>query len=90
MKVNETEENIAEHESFHENILNMEKWLMIMKQKLDSFRASEGEWSIDNRQHEAEVLRIDNVNDKIHAFSKFYTFFEGSLRYHSMGFLIIE
>lgn len=54
MKVNETEENIAEHESFHENILNMEKWLMIMKQKLDSFRASEGEWSIDNRQHEAE------------------------------------
>lgn len=54
MKVNESEENIGEHESFHENILNMEKWLMIMKQKLDSFRGSEGEWSIDNRQHEAE------------------------------------
>lgn len=55
MKVNESEENIAEHESLHENILNLEKWLMIMRQKLESFRGSDGEWSIDNRQHEAEV-----------------------------------
>ncbi|XP_067223828.1 nesprin-3 [Chanodichthys erythropterus] len=54
MKVNESEENIAEHESLHENILNLEKWLMIMRQKLESFRGSDGEWSIDNRQHEAE------------------------------------
>uniref|UniRef100_A0A8C1GAW4 Spectrin repeat containing, nuclear envelope family member 3 n=1 Tax=Cyprinus carpio TaxID=7962 RepID=A0A8C1GAW4_CYPCA len=54
MKVKENEENIAEHESFHDNILNMEKWLMIMRQKLESFRGSDGEWSIDNRQHEAE------------------------------------
>uniref|UniRef100_A0A9J7XP90 Spectrin repeat containing, nuclear envelope family member 3 n=1 Tax=Cyprinus carpio carpio TaxID=630221 RepID=A0A9J7XP90_CYPCA len=54
MKVNESEENIAEHESFHDNILNMEKWLMIMRQKLESFCGSNGEWSIDNRQHEAE------------------------------------
>uniref|UniRef100_A0A673ML77 Nesprin-3-like n=1 Tax=Sinocyclocheilus rhinocerous TaxID=307959 RepID=A0A673ML77_9TELE len=43
-------ENIAEHESFHDNILNMEKWLMIMRQKLESFRRSNGEWSINNRQ----------------------------------------
>uniref|UniRef100_A0A8C1Z2Q9 Spectrin repeat containing, nuclear envelope family member 3 n=3 Tax=Cyprinus carpio TaxID=7962 RepID=A0A8C1Z2Q9_CYPCA len=54
MKVKESEENIAEHESFHDNILNMEKWLMIMRQKLESFCGSDGEWSIDNRQHEAE------------------------------------
>ncbi|CAM4648070.1 unnamed protein product [Leuciscus chuanchicus] len=54
MKVNESEENIADHESLHENILNLEKWLMIMRQKLESFRGSDGEWSIDNRQHEAE------------------------------------
>ncbi|XP_052009821.1 nesprin-3 [Xyrauchen texanus] len=54
MKVNESEENIAEHESFHDNILNLEKWLMIMRQKLESFRGPDGEWSIDNRQHEAE------------------------------------
>jgi len=55
MKVNESEKSIAEHESLHENILNLEKWLMIMRQKLESFRGSDGEWSIDNRQHEAEV-----------------------------------
>ncbi|XP_067311875.1 nesprin-3 [Pseudorasbora parva] len=54
MKVNESEENIVEHESLHENILNLEKWLMIMRQKLELFRGSDGEWSIDNRQHEAE------------------------------------
>ncbi|XP_056123130.1 nesprin-3 [Rhinichthys klamathensis goyatoka] len=54
MKVNESEKSIAEHESLHENILNLEKWLMIMRQKLESFCGSDGEWSIDNRQHEAE------------------------------------
>ncbi|XP_010775302.1 nesprin-3-like, partial [Notothenia coriiceps] len=32
----------------------MEKWLMIMKQKLESFHSQSGEWSIEGRQHEAE------------------------------------
>ncbi|MCJ8737179.1 hypothetical protein PDJAM_G00021200 [Pangasius djambal] len=53
-KVNESEESILEHESFHESLLNMEKWLMIMRQKLESFRGPNGEWSVVNRQHEAE------------------------------------
>uniref|UniRef100_W5LNI7 Spectrin repeat containing, nuclear envelope family member 3 n=1 Tax=Astyanax mexicanus TaxID=7994 RepID=W5LNI7_ASTMX len=53
-KVNESEENISQHESFHDSMLNMEKWLMIMRQKLESFRGSSGEWSVENRQHEAE------------------------------------
>uniref|UniRef100_A0A3Q1BMY1 Spectrin repeat containing, nuclear envelope family member 3 n=1 Tax=Amphiprion ocellaris TaxID=80972 RepID=A0A3Q1BMY1_AMPOC len=54
VKVNESEENITEHESFHESLLNIEKWLMIMKQKLESFHSPSGEWSIEGRQHEAE------------------------------------
>ncbi|XP_034164256.2 nesprin-3 isoform X1 [Pangasianodon hypophthalmus] len=53
-KANESEESILEHESFHESLLNMEKWLMIMRQKLESFRGPNGEWSVVNRQHEAE------------------------------------
>jgi hypothetical protein len=56
VKGNESEESIREHESFHESLLNVEKWLMIMRQKLESYRSSAGEWSVDNRQHEAEVL----------------------------------
>ncbi|XP_017566769.2 nesprin-3 [Pygocentrus nattereri] len=54
VKVNESEESISEHESFHESLLNVEKWLMIMRQKLESFRGPNGEWSVENRQHEAE------------------------------------
>ncbi|XP_035024297.1 nesprin-3 isoform X3 [Hippoglossus stenolepis] len=53
-KVNESEESIAVHESFHDSLLNIEKWLMIMKQKLKSFHSSAGQWSIEGRQHEAE------------------------------------
>lgn len=55
MKVRESEENITDHESFHDSLLNMEKWLMIMKQKLESFHSPSREWSIEGRQHEAEV-----------------------------------
>lgn len=56
IKVNESEKGVSEHESFHESLLNTEKWLMIMRQKLESFRGPNGEWSIVNRQHEAEVM----------------------------------
>lgn len=55
MKVHESEDSIADHESFHDSLLNIEKWLMIMKQKLESFHSPSGEWSIEGRQHEAEV-----------------------------------
>lgn len=54
-KVHESEDNIAEHENFHDSLLNIEKWLMIMKQKLESFHTPSGKWSIEGRQHEAEV-----------------------------------
>ncbi|KAI9520673.1 hypothetical protein NQZ68_015593 [Dissostichus eleginoides] len=54
LKVSESEESISDHESFHNSLLNMEKWLMIMKQKLESFHRQSGEWSIEGRQHEAE------------------------------------
>ncbi|KAM8737380.1 nesprin-3 [Acanthopagrus schlegelii] len=53
-KVHESEESIDDHESFHDSLLNMEKWLMIMKQKLESFHSPAGKWSIEGRQHEAE------------------------------------
>uniref|UniRef100_A0A3Q3MQ60 Spectrin repeat containing, nuclear envelope family member 3 n=1 Tax=Mastacembelus armatus TaxID=205130 RepID=A0A3Q3MQ60_9TELE len=54
VKVNESEESIADHENFHDNLLNIEKWLMIMKQKLESFHSPSGDWTIDGRQNEAE------------------------------------
>ncbi|XP_045918592.1 nesprin-3 [Micropterus dolomieu] len=53
-KVRESEASIADHESFHDSLLNIEKWLMIMKQKLESFHSPSGAWSIEGRQHEAE------------------------------------
>lgn len=55
VKVRESEESITDHESFHDSLLNLEKWLMIMKQKLEIFHTPSGEWSIEGRQHEAEV-----------------------------------
>ncbi|XP_028250509.1 nesprin-3 [Parambassis ranga] len=53
-KVHESEDSIADHESFHDSLLNIEKWLMITKQKLESFHGPSGEWSIEGRQQEAE------------------------------------
>ncbi|XP_042356539.1 nesprin-3 [Plectropomus leopardus] len=54
VKVRESEESIADHESFHDSLLNIEKWLMIMRQKLESFHGPSGEWSIQGRRQEAE------------------------------------
>ncbi|CAK6975076.1 nesprin-3 [Scomber scombrus] len=54
VKMLESEDGIAEHESFHDSLLNVEKWLMIMKQKLESFYSPAGGWSIEGRRHEAQ------------------------------------
>ncbi|XP_072559207.1 nesprin-3 isoform X3 [Paramormyrops kingsleyae] len=54
VKVNESERSIVEHENFHESLLTVEKWLMIMRQKLESFCGADGEWSVQNRRTEAE------------------------------------
>ncbi|XP_067469876.1 nesprin-3 [Thunnus thynnus] len=54
VKMQESEDGITEHESFHDSLLNVEKWLMIMKQKLESFHSPSGGWSIEGRRHEAE------------------------------------
>lgn len=55
VKVHESEEGMLEHENFHNALLNMEKWLMIMRQKLESFCSPSGQWSVEGRRHEAEV-----------------------------------
>lgn len=55
VRVKDSEESIAEHETFHESLLNVEKWLMIMRQKLESYQSPSGEWSVDNREQEAQV-----------------------------------
>ncbi|XP_037342496.2 nesprin-3 [Pungitius pungitius] len=54
VKVHDSEESISAHESFHDSLLNLEKWLMIMKQRLESFHSPPAEWSVEGRQHEAE------------------------------------
>ncbi|XP_033844711.1 nesprin-3 [Periophthalmus magnuspinnatus] len=56
MKVHDSEENISEHESFHDDLLNLEKWIMIMRQKLESFHSSSGECSVEGRQQEAQKV----------------------------------
>ncbi|XP_011616901.1 nesprin-3 isoform X2 [Takifugu rubripes] len=53
-KVREGEDGTVEHENLHHALLNMEKWLMIMRQKLESFYSPSGHWSVEGRRHEAE------------------------------------
>ncbi|KAM8851774.1 nesprin-3 isoform 1-T3 [Synchiropus picturatus] len=56
MKVQQCEEGVALHESFHENLLNIEKWLIISSQKLKSFLNPSGHGSIEGREHEAQRI----------------------------------
>nr|XP_057913320.1 nesprin-3 isoform X2 [Doryrhamphus excisus] len=56
VRLHESEESIAEHERFHESLLNVEKCLMVMKQKMESFKSATGDWSVEGRQHEAEKV----------------------------------
>ncbi|MEQ2197160.1 hypothetical protein XENOCAPTIV_024473, partial [Xenoophorus captivus] len=55
VKVQDCAEIVSDHESFHSDLLNTEKWMMVMSQKLESFRSSTGGWSVEGRQPEAQV-----------------------------------
>ncbi|XP_061552029.1 nesprin-3 isoform X2 [Phycodurus eques] len=52
--LHESQESIDDHANFHDSLLNIEKWLIIMKQKLESFKRPTGEWSVESREHEAQ------------------------------------
>ncbi|CAL8285589.1 unnamed protein product [Lota lota] len=54
VRVGECKYSIEEHEGFHHNMLSVKEWLKIMRQKLESFRGPMGDWSVEQRQHEAE------------------------------------
>lgn len=55
LKVRESEENIVEHKSFHEHLLSLEKWVVVMRQKLESFLSPTRGWSLEGCQHEVQV-----------------------------------
>ncbi|XP_051941651.1 nesprin-3 isoform X2 [Hippocampus zosterae] len=54
VNLHESKESIGDHAHFHDKFLNIEKWCIVMKQKLESFKIPSGEWSIESREHEAQ------------------------------------
>ncbi|XP_019725593.1 nesprin-3 isoform X2 [Hippocampus comes] len=54
VNLHESEKSIVDHAHFHDNFLNIEKWCIVMKQKLESFKIPTGEWSLESREDEAQ------------------------------------
>uniref|UniRef100_A0A1A7YWF7 Spectrin repeat containing, nuclear envelope family member 3 n=1 Tax=Iconisemion striatum TaxID=60296 RepID=A0A1A7YWF7_9TELE len=53
VKVQEAQETVSDHQSFHGNLLNMQKWMMVMRQKLESFCSQSGGRTVITRHPEA-------------------------------------
>ncbi|XP_053365762.1 nesprin-3 isoform X1 [Clarias gariepinus] len=66
IKVNDSEKSILEHESYHESLMNMGEWLMIMRQTLESFRGPDGEWSVANRNQDARKALGEFPEKELH------------------------
>ncbi|MEQ2291134.1 hypothetical protein AMECASPLE_010308 [Ameca splendens] len=66
VKVQDCAEIVSDHESFHSDLLNTEKWMMVMSQKLESFRSSTGGWSVEGRQPEAQRLLGEFPEKELH------------------------
>ncbi|XP_054909508.1 nesprin-3 isoform X2 [Poeciliopsis prolifica] len=56
VKVQDCDDIVSDHECFHGDLLNMEKWIMVMRQKLDSFCSPTGGWTVEGRRPEAQLL----------------------------------
>ncbi|KAG7461157.1 hypothetical protein MATL_G00207130 [Megalops atlanticus] len=54
VRVDESEQNVADHRGFQEGLLDLEKWLLETRQRLESFCSRSGEWSLENRHKKAE------------------------------------
>nr|XP_054594445.1 nesprin-3 isoform X2 [Nothobranchius furzeri] len=54
VKVQEAQETVSDHQSFHGDLLNMQKWMMVMRQKLESFCSQSGGRTVLTRHPEAQ------------------------------------
>ncbi|XP_030212395.1 nesprin-3 isoform X1 [Gadus morhua] len=54
VRVGESKHSIEEHQGFHHLMLSLNEWLQTMRQKLESFRGPTGDWSVEQRKHEAQ------------------------------------
>ncbi|CAL8293377.1 unnamed protein product [Arctogadus glacialis] len=54
VRVGESKHSIEEHQGFHHLMLSLNEWLQTMRQKLESFRGPTGQWSVEQRKHEAQ------------------------------------
>uniref|UniRef100_A0A1A8GNZ7 Spectrin repeat containing, nuclear envelope family member 3 n=1 Tax=Nothobranchius korthausae TaxID=1143690 RepID=A0A1A8GNZ7_9TELE len=54
VKVQEAQETVSDHQSFHGDLLHMQKWMMVMRQKLESFCSQSGGRTVLTRHPEAQ------------------------------------
>uniref|UniRef100_A0A3P9P940 Spectrin repeat containing, nuclear envelope family member 3 n=1 Tax=Poecilia reticulata TaxID=8081 RepID=A0A3P9P940_POERE len=66
VKVRDCDDIVSDHECFHGDLLNMEKWIMVMRQKLDSFCSPTGGWSVEGRRPEAQKLLGEFPEKEVH------------------------
>ncbi|XP_023208298.1 nesprin-3 isoform X1 [Xiphophorus maculatus] len=66
VKVQDCDDIVSDHECFHGDLLNMEKWIMVMRQKLDSFCSPTGGWSVEGRRPEAQKLLGEFPEKELH------------------------
>ncbi|PWA16375.1 hypothetical protein CCH79_00004451 [Gambusia affinis] len=66
VKVHDCDDIVSDHECFHGDLLNMEKWIMVMRQKLDSFCSPTGGWSVEGRRPEAQKLLGEFPEKELH------------------------
>ncbi|XP_072221011.1 nesprin-3 isoform X2 [Leuresthes tenuis] len=54
VRVQQTKDGVLNHQNFHGRMLNLQQWMMVMKQKLESFCSAAGGWSVTGRRREAQ------------------------------------
>eukprot|EP00079_Xenopus_tropicalis_P029442 XP_012824833.1 PREDICTED: nesprin-3 isoform X3 [Xenopus tropicalis] len=63
IKIRKSKAYINDHRIFNEKLLELQRWLMVTKQELESFQDSDGHWDFESREKEIQIL-LSEVPEK--------------------------
>uniref|UniRef100_A0A8B9Q373 Nesprin-3 n=1 Tax=Apteryx owenii TaxID=8824 RepID=A0A8B9Q373_APTOW len=65
MMIQQSEEHIQKHWAFNDKLSDLQQWITVTTEKLDSYQCADGEWSIESRVADLERLLAEFPDKEI-------------------------
>ncbi|KAG8449115.1 hypothetical protein GDO86_015970 [Hymenochirus boettgeri] len=66
INIHKSKNYIKDHRIFNDKLLDLKRWLMVIRQALESFQDSNGQWDVESQEREIQKLLAEVTEKEIH------------------------